>query len=145
LSFQIHTIVHGKNIQRTILDEGYSTCVMYFTCWRAIGSPDINESPTTLNTFEVRDFKPYGLLHLLAMELGGNIVSIDVEVVDTPLEYNLLSSSIFLLVQFPHQGKIVTIDQLNYCTLNIHNQAIDNIPILVDSKVNYESVRGRYP
>lgn len=56
------------------------------------------------------------------MELGRNIVSIDVEVVDAPLDYNLLlgwswfyvmttiASSIFHTLQFPHQGKVVTID-----------------------------------
>jgi hypothetical protein len=49
-----------------------------------------------------------------------------VEVVDAPLDYNLLLgrswsyamtaivSSVFRLIKFPHNGKIVTIDQLTY-------------------------------
>ena len=48
------------------------------------------------------------------------------EVVDAPLDYNLLLgrswsytmtaifSSVFRLMKFPHNGKIVTIDQLTY-------------------------------
>jgi hypothetical protein len=50
-------------------------------------------------------------------------VEVDVEVVNAPLDYNLLLgcnwtyamktvvSSIFLTLYFPHEGKIVTIDQ----------------------------------
>ena len=59
--------------------------------------------------------------------MGGKIVSIQVEVVDAPLDYNLLLGrnwfysmivvvfSVFHMLQFPHEGKIVTIDQLHYC------------------------------
>ena len=48
------------------------------------------------------------------------------EVVDAPLDYNLLLgrtwsyamtvvvSSVFQLIKFPHNGKIVTLDQLSY-------------------------------
>lgn len=48
------------------------------------------------------------------------------EVVDAPLDYNLLLgrswsyamtvvvSSVFWLIKFPHNGKIITIDQLTY-------------------------------
>ena len=56
------------------------------------------------------------------MELWGKTVSIDMEVVDAPLDYNLLlghswfyamivvTSLVFHTLQFPHQGKIGTID-----------------------------------
>jgi hypothetical protein len=75
-----------------------------------------------------------------------------VEVVDAPLDYNLLlgrswfyamtvvASSVFRCVKFPHQGKIVTIDQLDYCTPDAHNQTTNNIPFLGDSTITYESV-----
>jgi hypothetical protein len=84
--------------------------------------------------------------------LGGKIVSVDVEVVDAPLDYNMLlgrswfysmnviASSIFQCVQFPHQGKMVTIDQLDYCTLDTHTQTTNDFPFLGDSKITYESV-----
>ena len=53
---------------------------------------------------------------------------------------NIVASSIFWCVQFPHQGKIVTIDQLDYCAPDARTQATNNIPFLGDSKITYESV-----
>ena len=63
---------------------------MYLSCWRAIGSLDINQSLTTLKAFDGRGFKPYGIFNYFPMELGGKTMSIDIEVVDAPLDYNLL-------------------------------------------------------
>ena len=107
-----------------MLDEGALTCVMSLSCWRGIGSPETNRSPTTSKSFDGRGFQPYGLFSSLLIELGGKSVSIHVEVFDSPLDYNLLlgrnwfyamqaiASSVFQVVQFPFQGKIITIDQL---------------------------------
>jgi hypothetical protein len=73
-------------------------------------------------------------------------------VVDAPLNYNLLlgrswfyamiaiASSVFQCVQFPHQGKIVTVDQLDFCTIDAHTPATNNIPFLGDHKIMYESI-----
>jgi hypothetical protein len=44
LEFHIEVVVSDKNICRTIIDEGASTCVMSLACWKAIGSPSLNES-----------------------------------------------------------------------------------------------------
>jgi hypothetical protein len=52
----------------------------------------------------------------------------------------VVASSIFLLLQFPHQGKIVIVDQLDYCTLDINNHSKNNIPFLGHSNFEYESV-----
>jgi hypothetical protein len=51
LAFQIQVVVSDKNICRTVIDEGASTCVMYFTCWKAIGSPPLTESQNTFKAF----------------------------------------------------------------------------------------------
>jgi hypothetical protein len=84
--------------------------------------------------------------------LGGKTATVDVEVVDAPLDYNLLlgtswfyamtiiASSVFRCVQFPHQGKIVTVDQLDFCTPDARIPATNNIPFLGDHVVTYESV-----
>jgi hypothetical protein len=84
--------------------------------------------------------------------LGGKTVTVDVEVVDAPLDYNLLlgrswfyamtvvASSVFRCVQFPHQGKIVTVDQLDFCTTDARAPATNNIPFLGDHKITYESI-----
>jgi hypothetical protein len=84
--------------------------------------------------------------------LGGKTVTVDIEVVDAPLDYNLLlgrswfyamtavASSVFRCAQFPHQGKIVTVDQLDFCTPDARIPATNNIPFLGDHPVTYESV-----
>jgi hypothetical protein len=47
---------------------------------------------------------------------------------------------VFRCVQFPHQGKIVTINQLDFCTLDARIPATNNIPFLGDHPVTYESI-----
>jgi hypothetical protein len=88
----------------------------------------------------------------LVVQLGGKTVTVDVKVVDAPLDYNLLlgrswfytmtviTSSMFRCVQFPHQGKIVTIDQPDFYTLDARIPATNNIPFLGDHPVTYESI-----
>ena len=72
------------------MDEGASTSILSIFCWRSIGSPELTRSPTTLKDFDGRGFQPHGLLPGLSVELGGKNVSIQVEVVDALLDYNLL-------------------------------------------------------
>ena len=57
LDFQLSTKYFGNTIFCTILDEGASTSVMSLSCWRAIGSPQVNCPPTTLKAFDVAFFK----------------------------------------------------------------------------------------
>ena len=52
----------------------------------------------------------------------------------------VVASSVFRCVQFPHQGKIVTIDQLDFCTPDARAPAANTIPFLGDQKITYESV-----
>ena len=73
-----------------------------------------------MNTF----FKPHRIILSIPIDLEGNTTKVDVEVVDTPLEYNLLLGwswtqvmmavvlSIFCVINFPHEENIVAIDQL---------------------------------
>ena len=67
-----------------------------------------------------------GILPKLPVTLGGKIVHMDVMVVPNPLDFNLLLghdytyamgalvSSLFRVMCFPHQGRIMTIDQLAF-------------------------------
>ena len=73
-----------------ILDEGASTSMLSLSCWKSLGSPDLVTSPMTLKASERWGFQPHGLISALVVELGGENVSIQVEVVDAPLDYNLL-------------------------------------------------------
>jgi hypothetical protein len=126
LAFQIQVVVENKNICRTIIDEGASMCVMFVACWKAIGSPPLTESHNTLKAFNGSGFKPYGVLPSLSITLEGKSVNVKVEVFDAPLDYNLLlghrwidsmhavMSTLFHVLCFPHQGKVVTVDQLAF-------------------------------
>jgi hypothetical protein len=90
LAFQTQVLVGGKNIHHTILDEGSSTYVMSLPCWRALGSPTLTQYHTTLKVFDGCGFQPHRLLQYFVVTLKGKIVSLDIEVVDAPLDYNLL-------------------------------------------------------
>ena len=82
----------------------------------------------------------------------GKKISIQVEVVDAPLDYNLLlvrnwfytmnviASTVFRTVQFPHLGRIVTIDQLDFCTPDVTTSTANNIPMLGQSPPPYQSI-----
>ena len=94
---------------------------MSLNCWKTLGSPTLNQSPTILKAFDGRGH-PYIILQDLPIEVEGKTVNLDMEVVDTTLDYNLLLgrswsyamttvvSSVFRLIMFPHKGKIVKID-----------------------------------
>jgi hypothetical protein len=61
--------VENKNICRTVIDEGASTCVMSVTCWKDIGSPSLTESHNNIKDFNGMVFKPYNVLPLLSITL----------------------------------------------------------------------------
>jgi hypothetical protein len=115
-----------RNIFRTVVDEGASTCVMLLACWKAIGQPELSLSPTLLTAFDGRSFRPHGIIPSFPVQLGGKTVCIEVEVVDAPIDYNLLLgrswtyamqavvATVFRVLLFPHEGRIVTIDQLSF-------------------------------
>ena len=63
---------------------------MSFTCWQALGSPTLAASQTILKAFDGHLFSPHGILAAFPIELGGKIVTIEVEVVNVPLDYILL-------------------------------------------------------
>jgi hypothetical protein len=43
-----------------------------------------------LHAFDGQGFHPHGILQSLPIQLGGKTVTVDVKVVDDPLDYNLL-------------------------------------------------------
>ena len=59
LAFQLSMNVIGKKSHHTILDEGAQTLVMSLSYSRAIGSLEINRSPTKLKEFYALHFQPY--------------------------------------------------------------------------------------
>jgi hypothetical protein len=148
LAFQIQGVVADKNICRTIIDKGSSTCIIFVACWKAIGSPPLTKSHNTLKAFNGSSFKPYGVLPLLPITLQGKSINVEVEVFDAPLDYNLLLgrrwidsmhvvvSTLFRVVCFPHQGKVVTIEKLAFFNSNAHTR---NIPFISKTPPGYEN------
>jgi hypothetical protein len=149
IAFQIQVVVSDKNIYRIVIDKGSSMCVMSFACWKAIGSPSLNESQNTLKAFNGSGFKPYGVLPSLSITLEGKTVQVEVEVFDALLDYNLLLgrswidsmhvvvSTLFCVVCFPHQGKVFTIDQLTFFNSNTRT---GNVPFIAKTPPGYENV-----
>jgi hypothetical protein len=78
------------NIFCTVVDEGTLNCVMSFSLWKAIGQPGLSSSPTWLMEFEGRLFRPHGIIPSFLVQLGGKTMCVEVEVVNVPLNYNLL-------------------------------------------------------
>ena len=126
VALSIDVIHGGKTIGREVVDEGASTCVMSLSCWKALGSPELVPSNTLLTAFDGRSFHLHGILPAFEIKLAGKAVSVEVEVIDAPLNYNFLlgrswtyamfaiASTVFQVVVFPHEGKLVTIGQLDF-------------------------------
>jgi hypothetical protein len=86
------------------------------------------------------------------VELGGKSILIEIEVINAPLDYNILfgrsymyamkamASSVFQTIMFPHNGKIVTIDQVSHYEPN-PSANLDNIlPLIHTNKDTYPLV-----
>jgi hypothetical protein len=142
VTIQIPVKIRNITVHRCIIDEGASTCIMSKTVWHKLGSPKLLPSAITLRAYDGRSSSPEGIFQNVPVELGGKTVLIDIEVIDAPLEYNILlgrtymyamkavASSIFRTIMFPHNGKIVTIDQVTHYEPN-PSASLDNILPLI--------------
>jgi hypothetical protein len=114
------------------------------TVWQKLGSPELTPSAITLRAYDGRPSSSEGLLQNVPVELGGKTILIDIEVIDVTLDYNILfgrsymyameavASSVFRTIMFPHNGKIVTLDQLSYYEPN-PSANVDNILPLIQT------------
>lgn len=88
---------------------------------------------------------------VLPISLEGKTVEVEVEVVDANLTYNLLlerswtyamqvmASSLFRVIRFPHQGKIVTVDHLSFFAFSSEG----NVPFVEHTSKSCENVGAR--
>ena len=90
VALSIDVIHGGKTIGRVVVDEGASTCVMSLSCWKALRSLELVPSNTLLIAFNRRSFRLQGILPAFEIKLARKVVSVEVEVIDAPLDYNLL-------------------------------------------------------
>ena len=122
--------VIAKSILCTIIDEGASVSILSSTSWKAIASPSLLPSTDQILAFNRRPIVPLGILPQFPITLEGKTVYIDVMVVQGPLDFNLLLgrdyvyamkdivSTLFRVMYFPHDGNIVTVDQLSFVKLD---------------------------
>ena len=73
-----------------MINEGAAASVMSLSCCKGLGSPELSQSTTMLTAFDGISFWPQRILPSLKVQLGGKTITIEVEVVDAPLDYNLL-------------------------------------------------------
>jgi hypothetical protein len=142
VAIQIPVKIRNITVHRCIIDEGASTFIMSKSVWQKLGSPELLPSAITLRAYDRRSASPEGIFQNVPIELGGKTVLIDIEVIEAPLEYNILlgctymyamkavASSIFRTIMFPYNGKIVTIDQVTHYVPN-PSASLDNILPLI--------------
>ena len=90
VSLLTHIECLNITIKCTMIDEGVAASVMSFSYWKGLGSPELSKSTTMLTAFDGRSFQPHRILPSLKFQLRGKTIVIEVEVVDAPLEYNIL-------------------------------------------------------
>jgi hypothetical protein len=135
IPFQITVQICGQDVPQTLIDEGASISILSSLAWQALGCPQLVPVTQNLLAFNRRTSQPLGTLPQFPVTLGGKTVFIDVMVVQDPLDFSLLLgrdyvyamkaivSTLFHVISFPHDGRIVTIDQLSFVgpDLTIHS------------------------
>jgi hypothetical protein len=126
IPFQITVQVRGRDVTKTLIDEGSSVSILSSIAWQALGYPPLASVTQNLLAFNRRTSQPLGTLPQFPITLGGKTVFIDVMVVQDPLDFSLLLgrdyvysmkaivSTLFRVISFPHDGRVVTIDQLSF-------------------------------
>lgn len=132
----------GKVIHKTVIDEGASTYVMSTSCWLTLGSPTLSLLLSSLKSLNNHSFIPNNYLASYPITLYGKTVMVEIEVVDKRLEYNILLghswnyammdivSTIFCIILSPLDGKVVTVDQLSFCTPNYSSLPSGYVPLV---------------
>ena len=160
--FQIVVQVTASRMLHTIVNEGASISILSSTAWQDLGSPQLVPATKNILVFNHRPTAPLGILPHLPITLGGKTICIDVMVVQGPLDFNLLLghdyfyamkvvvSTLFRVIHFPHDGKIVTIYQLSFikpdhCMTPSHQTSL-NIPhvLVVPSPSSIMSLDSGY-
>jgi hypothetical protein len=124
--FQITVQVCGRDVTKTLIDEGSSVSILSSIAWQTLGCPPLAPVTQNLLAFNRRTSQPLGYLPQFPVTLGGKTVFIDVMVVQDPLDFSLLLerdyvyamkaivSTLFRVISFPHDGRVVTVDQLSF-------------------------------
>ena len=125
IPFQITVQVCGWDVPQTLIGEGSSISILSYFAWQALGCPPLVSVTQNLLAFNRRTSQPLGTLPQFPVTLGVKTIYIDVMVVQDSLDFSLLLgwnyvyamkaivSTLFRVIYFPHNGRIVTIDQIS--------------------------------
>jgi hypothetical protein len=109
-----------------LIDEGSSISIFSSFAWQALGCPPLAPVMQNLLAFNRRTSQPLGTLPQFPVTLEGKTVFINVMVVQDPLNFSLLLgrdyvyamkaivSTLFRVISFPHDGRVVIVDQLSF-------------------------------
>jgi hypothetical protein len=130
IPFQITVQVCGQDVPQTLIHEGAFVSILSSFAWQTLGFPQLVSVTQNLLAFNRRTSQPLGTLLQFLVTLGGKTVFIDVTVVQYPLDFALLLgrdyvyamkaivSTRFHVISFPHDGRVVTVDQLSFIDLD---------------------------
>jgi hypothetical protein len=122
--FQIRVEINSNNIYRCIVYEGVFKSILSSSAWQALDSPELVSASHELFDFGRRLSEYLGIIPQFPISLGGNIVLVDFIVVQGPLDFsmllrrdyvyvmNVMVSTLFRVMHFPHNGSIVIVDYL---------------------------------
>jgi hypothetical protein len=143
--FQIRVEVNSTNIYRCIVDEGASASILSSMVWKVLGSPELVPASHELLDFDRHPSEYLGVLPQFPISLGGNIAHVDVIVVQGSLDFNMILrhdyvyamnvvvSTLFRVMHFPHNGSIITIDQLESDNHHPNSTLVQAAPLYVPS------------
>jgi hypothetical protein len=126
IPFKITVQVFGRDIPHMLIDEGASVSILSSIAWKALGCPQLVSVTQNMLSFNKRTCQPLGTLPQFPVTFGRKTVFIDVLVVQDPLDFDLILgrdyvysmkaivSTLFQMIFFPHDGRIVTTDQLSF-------------------------------
>jgi hypothetical protein len=89
-TFQIRVEVNSTNIYHCIVDEGASSSILSSSVWKVLGSPKLVSALHEMLDFDRRPSEYLEVLSQFPISLGGNIVHVDVIVVQGTLDFNML-------------------------------------------------------
>jgi hypothetical protein len=124
--FKVKNYQMRHKIPQTLIYEGAFISIFSSIAWQALGCPQLAPVTQDLLAFNRRTSQPLGTLPQFPVTLGGKIVFINVMVVQDPLDFSSLLgrdyvyamkaivSTFFRVISFPHDGQVVTVDQLSF-------------------------------
>jgi hypothetical protein len=90
IPFQITVQVCGRDVTKTLIDEGSSVSILSSIAWQALGCTSLVPVTQNLLAFNRRTSQPLGTLPQFPVIFGGKTIFIDVMVVQDPLDFSLL-------------------------------------------------------